>query len=109
MSQLSYRRRLANLEAGFGNPEAEKLSHQLTAWAVKMMFGLGNHKPQRRRESRDAYEARTFGVTTRQWKAVCNWAGPDFVQYRDALRKIDEKPGDRDHAKAVWDELFERQ
>ena len=109
MIQLSHRRRLANLEAKIRNPNDE-CEDWILAWSVAMLFGLGDHEPQGPRESRDTYEARTFGVTTREWKSLCKVAGPDsdFVKVRDDLRKLDRVRGDREQEKAVISEISER-
>ena len=108
MITYSHRRRLAALEVN-NNSEADEFSERFLAWSIRMLFDLDDQEPQRPRESRDAYEARTLLLTTRQWKAMCKAAGPDSdcVKIRDDLRKL-AKAKDRDHEKEILTEMSER-
>ena len=104
------RRRIIRLEARAAarpDPKVEAFVERQLAWSIAMMFRL--FPAQRSGEGRDAYEARTFGTTTRRWKRLCRAAGPDsdLVRNRNAYRKIDKKPGDRDHEMAVLSDVSE--
>jgi hypothetical protein len=111
MTVYSFRRRLAALEGSVTNSAEARVGIWIMSVFTAMLFGLeeyisGKQPPQRRGETRSAYEARMIGVPTRYWKEGCKKnPGSVLVAVRDYRRKVDAAPGDKAVQDAAMAEL----